>query len=137
MLNDYPFYVLFAVLLPFFLILQVIFVVVTRLAGTYSNDHLGAVVLYTILLYGPILFFTVLVHELGHCLACRQIGGEAHSILLWPLGGLAFIGHEAGVMGVKTKIRTEKQNCIYKNENTLVFGYFALRLFCILSATAY
>ena len=125
MLIEYPFYVLFAVLLPFFLMLQVIFVVVTRLVGDYSNDYLGAVVLYTILLYGPILFFTVLVHELGHCLACRQIGGEAHSILLWPLGGLAFIGHEAGT---KTKIRTEKQNCTYKNENTLVLAYFAFKI---------
>lgn len=33
---------------------------------------------------------TVLLHELGHCLAARSNGGEAYEILLWPLGGLAF-----------------------------------------------
>eukprot|EP00775_Hariotina_reticulata_P003588 gene3588-3854_t len=52
--------------------------------------------LYWFLILGPILLFTILVHELGHCLAARQVGGEAHSILLWPLGGLAFIGHDKG-----------------------------------------
>ncbi|MHC4415309.1 MAG: site-2 protease family protein [Planctomycetota bacterium] len=36
------------------------------------------------------LFAIVLLHELGHCLACRRVGGEADEILMWPLGGLAF-----------------------------------------------
>ena len=36
------------------------------------------------------LFTSVLIHELGHCFAARRLGGEAHEILLWPLGGLAF-----------------------------------------------
>lgn len=35
------------------------------------------------------LFVLVLVHEYGHCFACRRVGGEADDILLWPLGGLA------------------------------------------------
>lgn len=35
------------------------------------------------------LFLIVLLHEFGHCLACRAVGGEADDILLWPLGGLA------------------------------------------------
>lgn len=35
------------------------------------------------------LFGLVLLHEYGHCLACRRVGGEADQILLWPLGGLA------------------------------------------------
>lgn len=35
------------------------------------------------------LFGVVLLHEFGHCLACRNVGGEANEILLWPLGGLA------------------------------------------------
>ena len=29
----------------------------------------------------------------GHCFATRKVGGEVHGILLWPLGGLAYIGH--------------------------------------------
>jgi len=36
------------------------------------------------------LFILVLVHEFGHCLACRWVGGEADEILMWPLGGLAY-----------------------------------------------
>jgi len=36
------------------------------------------------------LFVIVLLHEYGHCIACRKVGGEADDILMWPLGGLAF-----------------------------------------------
>ena len=36
------------------------------------------------------LFLIVLLHEFGHVLACRQTGGEADEIVLWPLGGIAF-----------------------------------------------
>lgn len=35
------------------------------------------------------LYLLVLLHEYGHCLACRLVKGEADEILLWPLGGLA------------------------------------------------
>ncbi len=35
------------------------------------------------------LFVLVLLHEFGHCFACRWVKGEANDILLWPLGGLA------------------------------------------------
>lgn len=37
------------------------------------------------------LFLIVLLHEFGHALACRQVGGRAHQIVLWPLGGVAFV----------------------------------------------
>jgi Zn-dependent protease len=37
------------------------------------------------------LFAIVLLHEFGHALACRQVGGQANRIILWPLGGLAFV----------------------------------------------
>ena len=37
------------------------------------------------------LFLIVLMHEFGHALACRQVGGEADEIVLWPLGGIAFV----------------------------------------------
>lgn len=37
------------------------------------------------------LFFIVLLHEFGHAFACRQTGGQADRIVLWPLGGVAFI----------------------------------------------
>ena len=31
------------------------------------------------------------MHEFGHALACRQVGGRAERIVLWPLGGIAFV----------------------------------------------
>ncbi len=37
------------------------------------------------------LFAMVLMHEFGHALACRQVGGSARDIILWPLGGVAFV----------------------------------------------
>jgi Zn-dependent protease len=38
-----------------------------------------------------ILFCSVLLHEFGHCFACRGVGGQADDILMWPLGGLASV----------------------------------------------
>jgi Zn-dependent protease len=38
-----------------------------------------------------LLFVAVLLHEFGHCFAARFVDGDAHEILIWPLGGLAFI----------------------------------------------
>jgi hypothetical protein len=38
-----------------------------------------------------LLFAIVLLHEFGHALACRSVGGKAERILLWPLGGLAYV----------------------------------------------
>jgi Zn-dependent protease len=37
------------------------------------------------------LFSIVLLHEFGHSLACRQVGGRADRIVLWPLGGVAYV----------------------------------------------
>ena len=37
------------------------------------------------------LFAIVLLHEFGHAFACRQTGGIADRIVLWPLGGIAFV----------------------------------------------
>jgi Zn-dependent protease len=37
------------------------------------------------------LFAIVLTHEFGHALACRQVGGQANRIMLWPFGGVAYV----------------------------------------------
>ena len=37
------------------------------------------------------LFLIVTLHEFGHALACRQVGGTANRIMLWPLGGIAYV----------------------------------------------
>src|ERR1700716_1239766 len=38
-----------------------------------------------------VLFLIVMLHEYGHALACRQVGGTANQIVLWPLGGVAYV----------------------------------------------
>ncbi|MGE4619846.1 MAG: site-2 protease family protein [Planctomycetota bacterium] len=43
------------------------------------------------LMYLGFLFGSVFLHELGHCRAARQIGGNAREVILWPLGGLAAV----------------------------------------------
>ena len=46
--------------------------------------------IWAVLLYLG-LFILVTMHEFGHALACRQVGGRAERIVLWPLGGIAFV----------------------------------------------
>jgi len=38
-----------------------------------------------------LLFLIVTLHEFGHALACRQVGGRADRIVLWPFGGVAYV----------------------------------------------
>jgi Zn-dependent protease len=57
---------------------------VTRFADRYHNAF------WAVLEYLA-LFGIVLLHEFGHALACRQTGGQADTIVLWPLGGIAFV----------------------------------------------
>ncbi|MCI0685495.1 MAG: M50 family metallopeptidase [Gemmataceae bacterium] len=38
-----------------------------------------------------LLFLVVLLHEFGHCFVARMVGGEARDVLMWPLGGLAYV----------------------------------------------
>ncbi|MGH9487349.1 MAG: M50 family metallopeptidase [Terriglobales bacterium] len=37
------------------------------------------------------LFAIVTLHEFGHALACRKVGGHANRILLSPFGGIAYV----------------------------------------------
>lgn len=57
---------------------------VTRFAHRYHNP------IWAVLEYLA-LFGIVLMHEFGHAFACRQTGGQADTIVLWPLGGIAFV----------------------------------------------
>jgi Zn-dependent protease len=38
-----------------------------------------------------LLFVLVLCHEVGHCFGARAVDGDAQEVLMWPLGGLAFV----------------------------------------------
>ncbi len=55
-------------------------------ARVTSYQHLGYGLAFVVGLYACIL-----LHEFGHALAARWCDGEAPEILLWPLGGLAFV----------------------------------------------
>ena len=57
---------------------------ITQFAGRYSSPIWGFLEYVS-------LFAIVLLHEFGHALACRQTGGVADRIILWPLGGIAFV----------------------------------------------
>ncbi len=50
---------------------------------------------YTSVVWGVLeylaLFLIVLTHEFGHAMACRQVGGTADRIVLWPMGGVAYV----------------------------------------------
>jgi Zn-dependent protease len=68
----------------FFLVF--ILVVLAHAASVTSE---GAVGVLPTMLGLVALFAVILLHEFGHCFACRRKGGTADEILLWPLGGLA------------------------------------------------
>lgn len=40
-----------------------------------------------------ILIVSILFHEFAHCFMAVRTGAGAEQILIWPLGGLAFVGH--------------------------------------------
>lgn len=41
--------------------------------------------------FGGMFFLSVLLHEFGHCYGARSVGGDAENIVMWPLGGLAYV----------------------------------------------
>jgi len=55
--------------------------------------------LFVVVLYGPVLMLTVLIHEFGHVFATKRLGGEVGGIELWPLGGIAICGPTDSLSG--------------------------------------
>jgi Zn-dependent protease len=51
--------------------------------------------LLSLLLHGPILWLSLLLHELCHCSAARLLGFEVSAITLWPLGGLDYVARSS------------------------------------------
>src|SRR3954462_11644541 len=75
--------------------IHVIFVlmIISELAWAGSRSGIGLA--WTAMAMGA-LFLLVLLHEYGHCFACRWIGGSADQILMWPLGGPAYCAPPSG-----------------------------------------
>lgn len=80
----------------FFVLLSAEFLTSLRYVNSYPMY-----ILLTVLIYGPILLTTALIHECGHAFAARRLGGridpprddseeEGGLLVLWPLGGFTF-----------------------------------------------
>ncbi len=69
-------------------VIFIIYAVAQLLFAGISRDTLGLSFTAIAIAW---LFVIVLLHEFGHCFACRWVGGEADDILMWPLGGLASV----------------------------------------------
>jgi Zn-dependent protease len=66
--------------------LHILFILVIFRAVAYPIGPLAFSLLYILS-----IFFSVLLHELGHCYVAQRLGFKVQDILLWPLGGLASI----------------------------------------------
>lgn len=68
--------------------LWLLFIVFSAFPAFYTSTIVG---IYCLIFTGPILFATILLHEMGHAFMAMQLGGEVRQILIWPLGGLTYV----------------------------------------------
>jgi len=71
---------------------MIFFLVLVLIGSWISHERSALLSLFNFILYGPLLFLTVLMHEFGHALATSRLGGEVTQIVLWPAGGLTIQG---------------------------------------------
>jgi Zn-dependent protease len=82
-----PIVQVFGIMIRMHLILPIVMVSLILRAGLGKDYYVGAWQDMAMLM--GIMFFSVLLHEFGHCFAARVMDGEADEIIMWPLGGLA------------------------------------------------
>lgn len=68
----------------------------------WSKDGLAGAV--AVVLIGAAIAASVLAHEMGHVLTARAYGAETRSVVLSPLGGVAFIERSLGSPSVKAAV---------------------------------
>ncbi len=85
---SFPTIPIFGIMVRIHLILPIFFVGMVGRAA-FGKDQIAGSWQDAAMLMG-LLFFSVLLHEFGHCFAARYMDGEADEVLLWPLGGLAY-----------------------------------------------
>jgi len=78
---------IFGVTVRIHLLFPLVFIGLVLRAGAMKDVIPGTWI--DVVMLEALLFFTILLHEFGHCFAARHMGGEANEVLLWPLGGLA------------------------------------------------
>lgn len=92
----------------YFLIAMFVYQVLMAFQQSMGNSSLP---LWFFILYAAgsqlLLVFTVLVHELGHGLTARYLGGSIAQILLWPFGGICFSTRPENVVDRREKIKNE------------------------------
>jgi stage IV sporulation protein FB len=84
---SFPIGRLFGIVIRIHILLVVIFLAFYIRAVKEGPPGAGLDMLYVL----AIIFLSVLLHEFGHCYGAHLMEGEAQQILLWPLGGLAFV----------------------------------------------
>lgn len=72
-----------------FIVVAIGLILRVAVAKTGQEPRTGAWADMTMLMV--LLFLSVLLHEFGHCVGARLVDGDAHEVLLWPLGGLASV----------------------------------------------
>ncbi|MCE9562527.1 MAG: site-2 protease family protein [Planctomycetes bacterium] len=60
---------------------------IRQMSGKDNPLSWGDVLVFTAF----IPFLVIVIHEFGHCFGARYVDGDAKEILIWPLGGLAFV----------------------------------------------
>ncbi|MBY0526665.1 MAG: site-2 protease family protein [Gemmataceae bacterium] len=68
-----------------------LFALAMILRVAFHKDYQGTTLWVDTAVIMGLLFVIVLLHEFGHCFGARLVEGDAHEILMWPLGGLAAI----------------------------------------------
>ncbi|MBI2194585.1 MAG: hypothetical protein HYU36_21610 [Planctomycetes bacterium] len=72
-------------------ILLLIFLGADLLNWMFRSGMPASFGLFYFVLFDTPLFLIILLHEFGHCFAARSVGGRGDEVLLWPLGGLAYV----------------------------------------------
>lgn len=96
---------------PFPIRVHPLFWVMAAVLGAMNCNSAQGVILIMIAIWVVVIFFSILVHELGHAIAMRFYG-EAARIVLYMMGGLAISGEEGWLASRSQRPRTSLQQVI-------------------------
>lgn len=82
-----------------FFLLFLLEIVSSLLNISIDEETYPMYIVLIVILYGPVLLITILIHEFGHALMNKRLGGTVDEIVLWPLGGFAICGPVEALSG--------------------------------------